>query len=98
VIGVQSLANGDKSNSMAVKDGELLVQVQDTSAKSIELIDHHHIKPSLPCICHQPIQRWTACLGAREPRIHVFFVDTPSPTLNEFPKLSKLDLAILIGR
>jgi hypothetical protein len=52
----------------------------------------------LRCVGHEPVECGTTSLGTRKPGVNVLPGALPPTARNEFPKLSKLHLATLVGR
>ncbi|MEQ1885189.1 MAG: hypothetical protein ABL967_09020 [Bryobacteraceae bacterium] len=94
LICVQALSGGDEAYTVAVQGGELLIEMEDASAKSVELLNHHYVEP--PDFLHQLVEGWTAGLRSRIAGVYEFLAG-PTAALRIVAQLSKLNFAILIA-
>ena len=64
LVCIQSLSRGDETDAVARECRYLLTEVEDRSAKSVQLPDHHAVELSLRSIGHEAIKGRAAGLGS----------------------------------
>ena len=98
MVRVQTLCRSDEAHTETGECRQLLAEIEDRSAKSVQLPYHHAVELPLGGIGHEAVKGRAACLRTRKPGVHVLTGDLPVTAGNVFPKFPQLQIAMLIRR
>jgi hypothetical protein len=95
-VGIETLRDGDKPDSMVLQRPDVVQAVRLGSAEAVKFPDQEALK--FPChgVGHEPIQPWAAGLGTAH-GVLVSLHDLPALAVGVVLDFAELKLAILIG-